>query len=142
MKSRGSGFDITSAPKWFKDYAPVYGMENMNQECKQCSKCKKSKTLDNYRPDRKLCIQCLEEKARYRENHREELREKAKEYYQENKDKKKEYDKEFRKLAIECPYCLKTIKLKDKSNHEKTKSHERNILNTIRYRGRKQLEQP
>ena len=126
------------ALKWFKDYAPLYGMENMNQECRQCSKCKKSKTLDNYRPDRQLCNQCLEEKARYRENHREELREKAKEYYQDNKDKKKEYNertrerrlekkKEYRTRTIECPYCFKTINLNNKSSHDKTKKHQTNL---------------
>ena len=112
----------------------------MNQECKQCSKCKKSKTLDNYRPDRKLCNQCLEEKARYRENHREELREKAKEYYQNHKDKakeynertkeeRKEYKKEYRTRTIECPYCLMTIRLNHKSDHDKTKRHQENITN-------------
>ena len=53
---------------------------------KVCSKCKKSKTLDNYKPERQLCNQCLEEKALYREKHREQLREKAKEYYTNNKD--------------------------------------------------------
>ena len=56
-------------------------MENSNQEFKQCSKCKKSKAIDNYKPERQSCNQCLEAKALYREKHREQLREKAKEYY-------------------------------------------------------------
>ena len=62
----------------------------MSQELRQCSKCKKYKSLDDYRPDRKLCNQCLEEKAIYRENHREELREKSKQDYQNNREEKLE----------------------------------------------------
>ena len=44
-------------------------METLKREFKECSKCKQSKTLDNYKPERQLCNQCLEEKAKYRENH-------------------------------------------------------------------------
>ena len=64
-------------------------MENydIKQSTKICSKCKKEKGEEHFKPERKLCNKCLEEKSIYREKNKEQLRQKAKEYYHNNHEK-------------------------------------------------------
>ena len=95
-------------------------MENFEDEnIKQCSTCKKFKTLDNYQPNREACNVCLEKKAKYRENNKEKLREEAKDYYKDHREE----ILEKRKEKIECEYCRCLISKAKLAQHCKTKRH-------------------
>ena len=89
---------------------------------KNCSKCKKTQTLENFANGKALCKTCCEYKQHYRvyrENHREELRQKEREGYEQYKGQKLEKQKE----KVECPICKIDISRNKMLRHERTQRH-------------------
>ena len=126
-------------------------MESVNENL--CIKCKKTKTIDNF----KCCISCREylreyhyknrEKLNenrklnhlknkdydkiywkeYQENHREEIRERKQNYIEKNKDKIKAKRQEYQNKTHVCHICNYEIKFYKKSQHEKSQTHQNNL---------------
>jgi hypothetical protein len=59
----------------------------------------------------------------YRDDNKDKRLEQMKKYYENNRDKINQYRKE----ALNCPHCGCTYKRTDKSKHEKTKKHKKNM---------------
>ena len=72
---------------------------------------------------------CREYRKKYRTNNVEKVLEGKKKYYQDNKEKIAEYNKKYRlDNKISCSCGGKYIKC-NKSNHERTKKHQKFIKN-------------
>ena len=86
---------------------------------KKCSKCKETKTLENFTNGKACCQKCCEYKQQYREYHREELRQKAKEYYEKYREQKLEKHKE----KVEGPICKTVVSTSAMLRHKNTQRH-------------------
>ena len=93
-----------------------------NQD-KNCSKCKKTQTLENFANGKALCKKCCEYKQHCRENHREELRHKERERYEQYKGQTLEKQKE----KVECPICKIDISRNNMLRHERAQRHKKHL---------------
>ena len=99
----------------------------MDENKKQCSKCKRYRTNDYFEDWRKLCNVCIDAKRRYREKHKEPLSRKYKVYYEEQRDDLLSKAKERREIMEFCFVCNRDIKQYDISRHSKSKKHINNM---------------
>ena len=105
-------------------------MENFEDgNYKLCSGCRKIKTIETYLPNREICNECLEKKAKYRENNKDKLRNEAKAYYQNHREE----ILESRKEKIECEYCRCLISKAKQNQHYQTKKHIKNRKELIKF---------
>lgn len=109
---------------------------------KTCSRCKRSKEVQEFQGENRLCDICLEQCKKYREDNDEKIKQREKEYRMNNQEqiaqKKREYRHEHRdrinarnreNLArikddiFTCPVCNYDIKKYKKAQHEKSLAH-------------------
>ena len=111
-------------------------MEKINNEIRQCSKCKQNRTIDNFKPECKQCNVCLDAKKRYRQKHKDTINKYAKEYYIEHRETMLEQIKTWNNTYTDCFYCKCPVRNNNASQHVKTNKH---IRNMYRYH---EMEQP
>ena len=87
------------------------------------------KAIDNYKSNRELCNDCLENKARYRENNKDKLKNEAKAYYQSHREE----ILESRKEKIECEYCRCLISKAKQTQHYKSRKHIKNKKEMVKF---------
>jgi len=92
--------------------------EKKELETKKCSRCYKIKNCNEFTSPRKVCNTCLDDKKEYRRCKREGI---------ERVKEEKEPPKRDRTIMYNCPLCQCLVKLYKKAQHEKTKTHQRNI---------------
>ena len=68
----------------------------MSSEYKTCSKCKKEKCINEFQPEYKNCIVCIEYRRRYRENNPEKIKQQTRTHYENNKERILNDRKEYR----------------------------------------------
>jgi hypothetical protein len=89
-------------------------------ELKNCNKCNKNKTIEDFNKGKTQCKECL--KA-YREQNREKLKEYRKAYYEQNREKVKECQKAYREQNREkLKECNKAYR---EQNREKVKEYKK-----------------
>ena len=64
----------------------------------------------------------------YRENHTEQIAECKKRYVEDNKENLEAYRKEYMKIIYHCPFCHYDVKQYKKSQYEKSKTHQNNVI--------------
>ena len=75
---------------------------------KQCSRCRKEKSIDEYFENNKSCNSCIQNKIEYRKNNPETVKASRIKYQEE---------------IIRCPVCNYDIKKYKKIQHEKSLIH-------------------
>ena len=92
--------------------------EKQKLEIKKCSRCYKIKNCNEFTSPRKVCNTCLDDKKEYRRCKREGI---------ERVKEEREPSKRDKTTMYNCPLCQCSVKLYKKAQHEKTKTHQRNI---------------
>ena len=85
---------------------------------KTCSRCNKSKEVDNFTEPRKLCNTSIEDKKEYYKCKRDGV-ERVKEV--------KEPTTPYKMRMYDCPLCKYSVKLYKKSQHEKSMGHQQEM---------------
>ena len=134
-------------------------MSDTVEEIRKCSTCEVKKPLTDFNGDNKCCKRCLQKQKEYYEENRETIKQVRKEYRENNKSKIQEQGKQYRerkkeqikqskkeyydnnrdvilekqrerfKIKIECPICKTEFVAHQKSRHEETNKHKKNLNN-------------
>ena len=107
-------YSIFFCKKVFKEKKALQYMEKI--EYKTCSRCNKSKHIDEFTEPKKLCDSCLEDKKEYRRCKKEGI----------EKVKAVREPSNYKTLMYDCPLCNCSVKWYRKAQHLKTKTHKRN----------------
>ena len=101
-------------------------MENRN-----CSKCKKTKTVEEFKGMNKTCEHCLEIGRKSHIKNREKRLENNHIHYINHKQEKYEYNKEYRKHEVFCEVCKCNVKQYRMADHIRTFKHQNNLIEVI-----------
>ena len=85
-------------------------------EYKTCSRCNKSKNIDEFTEPKKLCNSCLEDKREYRRCKKEGV----------EKMRAVREPSNYKTLMYDCPVCNCSVKWYKKAQHMNTKTHIKN----------------
>ena len=86
---------------------------------KYCSRCKKSKEVDEFTEPRKLCNKCIEDKKEYYRCKRDGI---------ERVEEVVEDTTPYKMKMYDCPLCRYSVKLYKKSQHEKSQGHQQKLM--------------
>ena len=110
---------------------------------KFCNSCNRTRQLYDFTDEYKMCNYCRNRQIRYNnenrekvknrvkqymENHKEQIAERKKRYNQDNKENLEAYRKEYMKIIYHCPFCNYDVKHYKKPQHEKSKTHQNNVI--------------
>ena len=93
--------------------------------CDDCRKRYREKSRKLYEENPDLCK--LKQKQ-YRDTHKEQEKSRHKKYQEDNKEKIEAHRKEYMKIIYHCPFCNYDVKHYKKSQHEKSKMHQNNVI--------------
>ena len=94
---------------------------------KECPKCKKDRSINEFKDGNKRCNICLAKGKEYYSSNKEKHHQWYLERYERDKEHMLEVSREYKKIKIECAVCNCIIKKYKKAEHERTKKHINNL---------------